>query len=177
MKFQGQTTQFQLTDLAQIRTWPVMSRHLFISKVWSRTENICSSYRWNTSKLGKIEEIQGQITKFRLTNLAHIRTWPVFHIVLPISKVCKQIGYIFVWVIVATPRKLEKLKKFKGRLTQFRLTRVLLIFELYLYFQYRDLILSKALKQIGWKFVWVIVATPELSLCRTDGQTTDNLPW
>ena len=86
-KIQGQITQIQLTDLAHIRTWPVFHRDLPISKVWNRSDNICSSYRCNTSKMGKIEEIQGQITQFRLTEFAHIQTWPVISRHLLISKV------------------------------------------------------------------------------------------
>ena len=83
-EIQGQTTQFRLTDFSHFQTLPVLPGDLPISKVWKRSDNNC--YGCNTLKMGKIEEIQGQITKFRFTNFAHIRTWPVFHMVLPISK-------------------------------------------------------------------------------------------
>ena len=35
---------------------------------------MCLSYRFNTSKMGKFEEIQGQINQFQLSYFAHIRT-------------------------------------------------------------------------------------------------------
>ena len=73
--------------IAHIQTWPVFHRGIPISKVWNRLDNICSSDCCNNSKIGKIEEIQGHITQFRLTDFAHIGTWPVFHWDLPISKV------------------------------------------------------------------------------------------
>ena len=41
----------------------------------------------NTLKIWKIREIQGQITQFRLSDFAHIRTWPDFPRDLPIYKV------------------------------------------------------------------------------------------
>ena len=93
-EIQGQITQIQLTDLAHIRTWPVFHRDLPISNVWNRSDNICSSYRCNTSKMGKIEEIQGQITQFRLTEFAHIQTWPVISRHLLISKVWNRLDNI-----------------------------------------------------------------------------------
>ena len=101
-EIQGQITQFRLTDFVHIRTWPVFSRDLPISK-FETNQIIFVCYRCNTSKMGKIEEIQGQITQFRLTNIAHIRTWPVFPRDIPIPKF-ETDRIKFVRVIVATPK-------------------------------------------------------------------------
>ena len=94
-EIQGHITQFRLTDFAHSQTWTVFPRDLPISKVWNRSDNICLSYLCKTSKMGKIEEIQGQITQFWLTDFAHTRTWPVFSRDLPISKVWNRLDKIW----------------------------------------------------------------------------------
>ena len=152
-EIQGQITQFRLTDFAHIRTWPVFPRDLPISKVWNRSDNICWSYCCNTSKMGKIEEIQGQITNFWLTNYAHIRTWPVFHMVLPISKVWNRLDNICLSYCCNT-LKIGKIEEIQGQITQ----TILLIFQLDLYFIWSFLFPKF---ETDWIiFVWVIVATP-----------------
>ena len=72
-EFQGEITQFCLTDFAHIQSWSVFFRDQPISKVWNGSDKIfvivATPRKWK-----KNEEIQGQITQFRLTDLAHIRT-------------------------------------------------------------------------------------------------------
>ena len=120
-EIQGQITQFRLTDFAHIRTWLVFPRNLPTYKVWSRSDKICSSYCCNTSKMGKNEEIQGQITQFRLSNFAHIPTWPVFPRDLPISKLWNRSDNICSSYHCNTS-KMGKIEEIQGQITQFRLT-------------------------------------------------------
>ena len=116
------------------------------------------------------EIIQGQITQFRLTDFAHIQTWPVIPRGIPFP-MFKTDWITFVWVIIATPQKLGKLAKFKGRLPS-SCWPIFLIFELDLYFLWTFLFPKFETDQII--YVWVIVATLNIFTpdWRTDGRRT-----